>query len=277
MQKTIAFQHTTVAYEDTGKGKPVIFIHGFAEDGTIWKHQVALLQEYYRVIVPDLPGSGLSPLMEDGADSPSLETSPSMETFAELVRSLLRHERIEKCCIIGHSMGGYITLAFAALFPECLCGFGLFHSTAFADSPEKQQARKRGIAFIQENGAQAFLKQSIPLLFGDRYKAAHGDEMCRLIQRNAQFNGVSLIRYYEAMLRRPDRRNVLSTSQVPVLLMIGEQDNAIPLNESLQLTTLAELTFVYLLEQTAHMGMWESTEKTADALLEYLAFAFRKS
>ncbi len=273
MQKTLTFRHTAVAYEDIGNGDVVILIHGFGEDGTVWKHQVALLQEQYRVIIPDLPGSGLSPL-PDGHVLLGGEAF-SIETFAELTHALLRHERIEQCCLIGHSMGGYITLAFAEKYPEYLKGWGLFHSTALADNPEKQQARRKGMTFIRENGAQAFLKLSVPNLFADRFKQEQPREVADLIERGALCNPSALISYYEAMLERPDRSAILQNSPVPVLMIIGEQDLAVPLQDSLKQASMAATSFVQILEQVAHMGMWEAAVKTSYALLDFLSFTYR--
>ena len=296
MQKTFLFQHTTVAYEDVcapsdadapgdsdtdagadaprspgDRKKPVVvLLHGFAEDGTVWKHQVAALQAQYRLLVPDLPGSGLSPQLKSG-----VEDAPSIETFAELIHALLRHEKIDHCCMIGHSMGGYITLAFAERYPEYLVGFGLFHSTAFEDSVEKRQTRRRSITFIEENGGRPFLRQSTPNLFADRFKQNQPGEVEALLQRSERFSPDVLTGYYEAMLRRPDRRDVMEKSPVPVLMIIGKQDNAVPLKESLQLISLAEMTFVYMLDQVAHMGMWEAVPESNKALMEYLRFTFR--
>jgi pimeloyl-ACP methyl ester carboxylesterase len=312
MQKTFTFQHTTVAYEDVCEGfgadlpegigadlpedigadapegigadarrrKPVVvFIHGFAEEGTVWKHQVAALREKYRLIVPDLPGSGLSPLLKASSEA-GKGSSPggpsSIETFAELIHALLRHEKIDHCCMIGHSMGGYITLAFAGRYPEYLSGFGLFHSTAFEDSAEKQQTRRKSITFIQENGVRPFLKQSTPNLFADRFKQTQPGEVEALLQRGERFSREALTGYYEAMLNRPDKREVIEKSPVPVLMIIGKQDNAVPLKESLQLISLSEMTFVYIMDQVAHMGMWEAIPESNEALMEYLRFTFRE-
>jgi pimeloyl-ACP methyl ester carboxylesterase len=279
MQKTFTFQHTTVAYEDVCEGKSaVVLIHGFAEDGTVWKHQVAALRGKYRLLVPDLPGSGLSPLPTGGGTGtdPLSGGASSIETFAELIHALLRHEAVDRCCMIGHSMGGYITLAFAERYPEYLWGWGLFHSTAFEDSAEKKQTRRRSIAFIQENGAMPFLRQSTPKLFADRFKLEQPQEVEALLRRNERFGPDVLVNYYEAMLRRPDRREVLAGSAVPVLLIIGKRDNAVPLKESLELVSLAEMTFVYIMDQAAHMGMWEAVPEANKALDEYLDFAFKE-
>ena len=264
MQKTLTYRHNTIAYEDTGHGHPVVLLHGFGEDGTVWKHQVPWLADHYRVIVPDWPGSGLSPRA----------TSPSMETFAELLRALLDHERIDQACVIGHSMGGYVLMAFAETYPGYLSGLGLFHSTAFADSEERKQARLRGIAFIRANGAAPFLRQATPNLFADKFKAEHPAAVAAQVERVGSFDPEALIGYYEAMMRRPDRSEVLAGVTTPVLFIGGAKDIAIPLEETLRQVSLPTLAFVHLLEDSAHMGMWEEQAASDKALDEFLTYIY---
>src|SRR6478672_7646514 len=107
-------------YRMAGDGEPVVLIHGFAEDGTIWDGLISDLSKNYKVIVPDLAGSGKS----TGSDN------VSMEILAEHINMILEKENIDSCFMIGHSMGGYITLAFAEKYAHKLKGLGLFHSTA---------------------------------------------------------------------------------------------------------------------------------------------------
>ncbi len=263
--KTLTLPHVNLAYEDTGNGPVVVFLHGFAEDGIVWKHQVAALAEAYRVIAVDWPGSGLSPL----GNHP-----PSMESLAELIYALLLHERIEQCCMIGHSMGGYVTLAFAEAYPHLLKGYGLFHSTAYSDSEEKRQTRRKGIAFIRENGVVPFVKQSTPNLFSEVYKQAHPEELAALLRRNEAFKPEALIGYYEAMMQRPDRSTVLSQSKIPVLIICGAMDVVIPLKESLQMASMPIMGFVTVLENAAHMGMWEDISGANRAINEYLSYIY---
>jgi pimeloyl-ACP methyl ester carboxylesterase len=261
MEKSLT--HTPLTYEDTGNGPVVILLHGFAEDSTLWRHQVALLATRYRVIAPDWPGSGLSAAGTE---------EPSMEYLATLLHQLLTHEGIDRAVLIGHSMGGYVALAFAEAYPGLVAGLGLFHSTAFADTPEKKQTRRRGQAFIRDNGAALFIRQSTPNLFADAFKTAHPDEVTTLLQRGDRFQPGVLIGYYEAMLQRPDRTHVLTGSKVPVLLIAGTHDAAVPLADSLRQATLAPMTFFHILEEAAHMGMWEAQEATGSILLHYLAY-----
>jgi pimeloyl-ACP methyl ester carboxylesterase len=269
MEKTLTHHHQTIAYEDTGRGHVVVLLHGFAEDSTVWKHQVAALARRYRVIAPDWPGSGLSPL--------NPEVTPSMESFAGLLHAILVQEKIDRCCIVGHSMGGYAALAFAEAHRGYVAGLGLFHSTAFPDTPEKRQTRRRGQTFIRENGSAAFVRQSTPNLFADGFKEAHPDEVTALIQRASILRPETLTGYYQAMLDRPDRTQVLASSVVPVLLIAGALDKAVPLAESLRQTALAPMTFFHLLEDTAHMGMWEAPEAAEKILMEYLEYVYAKN
>ncbi|MFL5728399.1 MAG: alpha/beta fold hydrolase, partial [Cytophagaceae bacterium] len=127
-------------YTESGRGKTIVLVHGFCESQEIWKKTQAALSAHYRVICPDLPGFGKSPLKVKDI---------SIAYYAEMIKELLAFLNVEKCCMIGHSLGGYITLAFAEKYSAMLSSFGLFHSTAFADSPEKKENRNKTIQFIQ--------------------------------------------------------------------------------------------------------------------------------
>ncbi|MBK7375227.1 MAG: alpha/beta fold hydrolase [Chitinophagaceae bacterium] len=110
-------------------------------------------------MVPDLPGSGKSGVI-------SSQSAVGMEEYAEIIKAILVEEKIEKSTMLGHSLGGYITLAFAEKYPGMLNSFGLVHSTAFADSEEKKAARLKSIEFIKKYGAYDFLRTTIPGLSG---------------------------------------------------------------------------------------------------------------
>src|SRR6476620_1310352 len=168
--KQILFDNKKIFYRTAGKGNPVMLVHGFAEDGNIWNYQIEKLKEKFYVIAPDLPGSGKSEM---------LEGKITIEDYAEVLKAIADVETIDKqkdqnaatsCALIGHSMGGYIPLAFAEKYPELLDTFCLFHSTAFADDETKKEVRRRGIEFIKNNGAAAFLRASAPNLFSEKTK-----------------------------------------------------------------------------------------------------------
>jgi pimeloyl-ACP methyl ester carboxylesterase len=169
--------------------------------------------------------------------------------------------------MIGHSMGGYITLAFAEKYRDHLHAFGLFHSTAFADSEEKKITRKKGIEFIHQHGAFEFLKTTIPNLFSSTFKSQIKNSIDCFIGRLSNFSPAALVSYYEAMMNRPDRTSVLKNSTIPVLFVAGEQDTAVPIEDSLKQCHLPRKTYIYILKQSAHMGMLEEPA-TTNCLLE---------
>ncbi|HEV2353945.1 MAG TPA: alpha/beta fold hydrolase, partial [Puia sp.] len=171
-------------FRDMGRGQPVILLHGFAEDATVWDNQAEALGKIARVIIPDLPGSGGSPL----AGRPV-----TMESMATGIRELLDDLRIGKTILIGHSMGGYISLAFAALYPERLHAFGLFHSTAYPDTEEKKSTRRKAIGFIRSNGAAPFIRQSTPNLFSPTTRERRPDLIESTIEKYAGFSADALI------------------------------------------------------------------------------------
>lgn len=262
-QKTILLNNRSLRYNVEGKGRAVVLIHGFGETGSVWDEQVSGLAGYH-LIIPDLPGSGGSELQED----------VSMEGLAESIRSILGAEGVEKAVVIGHSMGGYVTLAFAERYPELMYGFGLFHSTAFADTEEKTATRRKGIDFINRNGASAFLKTTLPNYFAEGTKQSRPVLIEQQIKVAAGFTDASLIAYYESMIKRPDRTNVLRESKVPVLIILGMHDTAVPLEDGLKQVHLADTTDFHLLERSGHMGMLEEKEKANQAIHHYLQIVF---
>jgi pimeloyl-ACP methyl ester carboxylesterase len=264
----ILFQNKKIFYRVEGKGKPVVWIHGFAEDGNIWNKQIDALKEKYLLIIPDLPGSG---------ESEMLDKKSTLEDYAEVIKAIadeavFKEKKENQFCLIGHSMGGYITLAFAEKYPELLNSFGLFHSSAFADTEEKIAVRKKGIAFIKKNGTEAFLKTSIPNLFSEETQKAKPEFITELFDMARNISPEALIQYYEAMILRPDRTNVLCTFEKPVLFIIGKYDAAVPLQTSLQQCHLPAISSVNILQHSAHMGMWEEKELANDYLKEFLVF-----
>lgn len=253
-------------YRDEGAGAPVLLLHGFAEDSTVWDNQTGALSKSCRLIIPDLPGSGRSS---------ALQGPTSMEGLADVIKDFLDRLQIDQCTLIGHSMGGYISLAFAAMYPDRLNAFGLFHSTARPDSEEKKATRRKAIDFIRANGSAPFIRQSTPNLYSP-YTREHRPE---LIEENiAKYSGFapeSLISYYEAMIARPDRTDLLRQSICPVLFLIGRDDNVIPMQQALEQSYLPSTSHISILDNTGHMGMLENPEKTNQLIADFINFTAR--
>lgn len=240
----------------------VLLLHGFGEDGNVWNPQFDLLKQHHFVIIPDLPGSGQSEM---------LDGSCTLGDYAEVVKAIVEEEfsknQKSTFSLIGHSMGGYITLAFAEKYAGMLDSFGLFHSSALADDEQKKETRRKGIDFIKNNGAEVFLKTSIPNLFSEKTKTEKPELVEKLLSIAMHVSAAALIQYYNAMILRPDRTLVLKTFSKPVLFIIGAHDTAIPLQASLQQCYLPAVSAVHILKNSGHMGMWEE-EKEADNYLE---------
>lgn len=273
-EKMFTYQSSTIFYRSIGSGRPVILLHGFGEDGDIWEKQIEVLKENYLLIIPDLPGSGKSEMIND----------MSMEGMAELVKSVIEEEaskfpltlngvegqEAEGVCLLGHSMGGYISLAFAEKYPELLSAFGLVHSSAFADNEEKKANRRKSIDFIKKYDAHEFLKSSIPALFSDPWSEQNQSEVDSLVEKSKGFKDAAIIAYYEAMIRRPDRTQVLKDFSKPVLFIIGLHDKAVPFEQSIEQCYLAPRSHIHILRNSAHMGMWEETKKLNEAVLHFI-------
>lgn len=262
MKKLASGIFRDAVYRDTGSGFPVMLVHGFPLDGSLWDYQAGRLKDKFRLLIPDLPGSGGSPL------TPEL----TIEGLAEFLHDILKQEGIERCVLIGHSMGGYATLAFAAKYSGMLKGFGLFHSSAFADTKEKKQGRTRSMGLMRNYGAAVFLRQMLPTLFSAHSRRQEQASVQDLIRKEESADTESCVAYYRAMRERPDRTAVLREAKTPVLFVIGKEDTAAPASDVLQQVSLPALSEVYLFADTGHMGMLEAPEASARAIEAFVDF-----
>lgn len=258
--KNISHNNSNISYRIAGEGKPVMFVHGFAEDSRIWDDIINEFKDRYQLIVPDLPGSGLSSMLEGDAIS--------MEDYADTLKAILDEENIGQVVLIGHSMGGYTSLVFAKKYPHLLKALGLFHSSAYADDEAKKETRRKAINVIKEKGGMAFLKTAIPGLFADAEKSKA--DIDTLLERGKEFEPEALIQYYEAMIARPDTTEVLKNIQQPVLFILGEHDKAVPFEQGLQQTHLPSIADINILRNSAHMGMLEEKEQSFSILAHFL-------
>ena len=301
MNKQIEITGKKIFYRLYGEGKPVMLVHGFGETGDVWKSQVAFLKGSFQLIVPDLPGSGQSEMVDDmsmegmaeilkiiveketkpGPHQTSTDRGGVANTKSQLLEESVSEEDLpsevapsggfRRAAMIGHSMGGYITLAFAKKYPQYLTAFGLFHSSAYADSEEKKAFRKKSIEFILKNGAFEFLKTSTPNLFSPSSLDKKPELIEGFIRSLNNFSAPALVSYYEAMMKRPDHTTLLKTTTLPVLFVLGEYDNAVPLQDGLTLSYLPEKSYIHILHQSGHMGMLEEENKSNELLKKFLS------
>lgn len=267
-EKEITHKHKRIFYRVIGAGPVVVLLHGVPFDGSLWQNQFQAFPGY-KLIIPDLPGSGRSEMIED----------MSMEGMADCVKDIIVHETASlyfksgephSVIVIGHSMGGYITLALAEKHPELLNGFGLFHSTAYADSQERKDGREKTIKAIQEKGVQEWVKASLPNLFGPGTKKENRELIDEQLANARNFSPETIVKYQTAMMKRPDRTDVLKKAAVPVLFILGKYDTAVPLKDGMEQCSLADLNYIHILENAGHVGMIENAIETNTILKNYV-------
>jgi pimeloyl-ACP methyl ester carboxylesterase len=259
LEKLARVNGKNVFYRQTGEGAPVMLLHGFGEDGSIWNRQFGAWNQC-QLIIPDLPGTGRSELTDD----------MSIEGMAKTICDFMKAIGLAKCKLIGHSMGGYIILAFLESNPEMAEAFGLFHSTTYADSEERKETRRKGIDFIKKHGAFEFLKTVIPNLYSPVTKEKNPELPGEQIEVSHEFSAEALIRYYNAMIERPDRTHVLKETTLPALFVLGRYDNATPLADGLKQCYLPSISYVYILENSGHMGMREEPQASNKFLQDFI-------
>lgn len=240
----------------SGKGPAIVLLHGFLESVDIWKSFARRLNNSFRVICIDLPGHGLS-------DNPGPVSS--MDDMAEAVHIVLKSLNIKTCVMVGHSMGGYVTLAYAEKYPRTIRGFVLFHSQAAADNAEARTNRERTIKLVDKDH-HGFIKNFIPDLFDHSNVKKCSKEIENLKTLADKTPKEGIIAALEGMKIRPDRQHVLMNSKVPVLFIIGKNDRRIPAEIVIPQILLPMHSEMLLLDHVGHMGFIEAPGKTFDAV-----------
>lgn len=252
---------TRLAYLEQGKGQQtVVLLHGFCGSSSYWTKLLPLLPDPYRIIAPDLRGHGSS-------EAPAGEYS--MDAFADDLAQLLQHLKAEKAIVLGHSLGGYVTLALAERHPELLAAYGLIHSTAYPDSDAAKEGRLKGMQTIREQGLPVFIDGLVPKLFAPEHVKSMPEAVREAIAIGVGTNTDGAIRTLEGMRTRPDRNHVLAAAKVPVLLVAGEHDQIVPLDRAFSVS--GEQITQRQIEAAGHMSMIEAPQKLAEAIMEFIA------
>lgn len=259
--QSIDYQNEKLAFLQKGKGLPIVFIHGFCEDSRMWEPFLPQFRHFQSICI-DLPGFGFS----------TLKKEYSIAEMAQCVNAVLEHLKIEKCILIGHSMGGYVSLEFAKQFPNKLQGLCLFHSHPFADSEEKKAGRLKGIDFIERNGHVLYVKHLIPKLFAYDYSKGYPFEVNKLIFNATKYQPDGIIAALKAMRNRADNSKVLEKINCPVSFIIGAKDLAVDYPTSLAQTHLPQLADINVLKDIGHMGMFEAPKRTAKMIKTFIRF-----
>ena len=265
MIKHAEYRKVKIRFSDKGKGRAIVLLHGFLESLDVFEGFSDKLSKTFRVISIDLPGHG---------QTPTIGYVHTMELMAECVKSVLDSIGIRKYVVVGHSMGGYVALAFAELFPQHVSGLCLFHSTALPDSEEKKKDRDRVAEIVKKDHTQ-FVSDLIPKLFSGENLSLLKEEVAGAKQIALNTSKVGIVAALRGMKERPNREMVLKNSKAPVLFIIGKQDVILAWENLLLLSSLPKKSYNIVLEHAGHMGFYEAPEETFKSLKKFSGMCFR--
>lgn len=249
--KKVSLNGIELAFERRGRGLPLVLIHGYPLDHTTWHPIVPLLEDDFDIILPDLRGFG---------ESSTPGTSSLMVDMSEDIAALLDSLKIKKAVIVGHSMGGYVTLAFARGFTGRILGLGLVASQALADAPEKKAARHQEAEHVLSHGVgDVAADMSTRLTDNLDLQAQLKDLMMR---QNPQ----GLAGALHAMAERQDSMQLLQDLNVPVVLVHGLADKLIPVDRARMIKKVVKQGYLTEIDGVGHMPMMDAPHVTAKAL-----------
>lgn len=249
MLKSITFKNANISFSDVGKGTAVVLIHGFLENATMWNKIVPELSIRNRIITIDLLGHG---------KSDCLGYVHTMELFAETIEAVLKFLRIRKCILVGHSLGGYVALAFAEKHPQKIKGFCLMNSTSDADDEARKVLRARANKMIQTNFTN-MVRMSFANLFGPESKKRYHKELDLALNEALLTPIQGYIAAQEGMRIRPNRNHVLVENEFKKLIIIGEKDPVLDYKRSLE--EAEETNSEAMVFPNGHMSHIENTEE----------------
>lgn len=261
MDQFLQFENYNLRYRDKGKGNTVILLHGYLESLETFEHFADELSRLARVITLDLPGHGMSELKAN---------SCSIDEMADALDTLVVHLNLKKINLIGHSMGGYVALAYADKYKHKLASFCLFHSSPNADTDEKKENRKREIELIRKGKKELICQTSIPNTFANNNLIKFTNEIKQITNIACQTSDKGIVAALQAMMNRADRNHVLKGLDIPKLSIIGKEDNFIPLNVAMDIAKNNKLT-PFVLEKSGHMGFIEEQQKCVSEIFRLIS------
>lgn len=246
-----------------GSGHTIVFIHGFCESSKMWTAYQTALEKHYQVICIDLPGHGAS-------TTSGIHDQKTIDSVAEAIHELLQSNGIKSYFVIGHSLGGYIALALAELYPENLTGFGLFQSATLADDNAKKDTREKVIKYIDAHGVVSFTDTFVPSLFAPANKKRLAAEIKALQEEAEKTSPEGVKGFAQAMKNRPDRMYVLSKFERPVFIIASELDPAVSAAHSRQMIAAIKMGGSLLLEDAGHNGFLEEEAQCLIFIQDFL-------
>lgn len=247
-----------IYYLQKGKGKSVVLLHGFLESSTVWDNLASEISKSHQVISVDLLGHG---------KTGCLGYIHTMEQMAEAVDAVLNYLNVDKCMFLGHSMGGYVALAFLEMYPKKVEKLCLMNSTALEDSPEKKLNRDRAILAVKQSH-KTFINVSISNLFRPKNRTVFSEEIRLLKNEALQFPVQGVIAALEGMKIRKNRAILFRNAPIKKLMIIGRNDPVLQYHTLIEQTKCSDVEVVEFPD--GHMSYIENKEENTYKILQFI-------
>lgn len=257
MVKSILYKNTRISFTDFGSGNTVVLLHGFLENKKMWDAFMPEWCKNFRIITLDLLGHG---------ETECMGYVHTMENNADVVHAVLTELRLRKAILVGHSMGGYVALAFAELYPEMVKGLVLLNSTSRADSEERKTNRDRAIKAVKKS-FQNFISLSISNLFSEENRERLSESINQVKNEALKTPLQGIVASLEGMKIRNDREVLLHLTSFPKLLVLGEKDPVLMYEETKEQIENTSVQFVHFAD--GHMSHIENKEALQMELLQF--------
>jgi pimeloyl-ACP methyl ester carboxylesterase len=259
------FRKIKVRYSDVGKGRVLVLLHGFLGSHEVWSGFSKKLSRRFRVIAIDLPGHG---------ETPCIGYYHSMELLAQSVKAVLDKAGVRRYIIAGHSMGGYVALTFAELFPDNVSGICLFNSTSYADSEEKKKERDKVIRLVKKEHKH-YVQEVVTSLFAEENLVKLKEEVDKVKRIAVHVSRQAIINSLEGMKERKSRDMILKFAPFPVLFIVGKKDSVINYQTMYSQMALCKYPSVLMLDHVGHMGFYEAPKETLRELEKFAVRTYR--
>lgn len=254
-----------IHFKVLGRGSCIVLLHGYLENLDIWNGFAEELSLQYQVLILDIPQHGKSECYQE---------VNSIERMAECVHATLDHLKISKALIVGHSMGGYVALAFAELFPNSTAGLCLLHSTPNADSEEKKRNRIQEIDQVRKGRKGLIVEYGIPLRFAEKNLSTLKGEVEWTKKIALATADIGVIGALKAMASRIDRNQVFANATFPTQMIFGAMDGLIPARVIEEMISKHKKTRIAILNNSGHMGFIEERDQALNEINSFLAVVF---
>jgi pimeloyl-ACP methyl ester carboxylesterase len=250
-----------IHYTDIGEGQVVVLIHGYLETSEVLSSFTNKLSEKFRVIAVDLPGHG---------KSENTEKVLTMELMASVIAKLVQNLNIKKIFLTGHSLGGYVTLAFVDMYPELLSGYCLLHSHPFSDDKGKVEKRNIEIGIVEKGKKDWFIPENISKLYATSNIRKFGEALKHSTEVALKVPDETIVAVLKGMILRSSRVTVMESGKVPLLWILGASDNLINCEEVQSKVKMPANAEIVVLKNSGHMGFIEEEERSVEIIYEYV-------